>query len=73
MNFDLSLEILKYRIINSQRDTTILRNVSDYDEVLEIQLNHEGFIFTEDEVDHLFTICNESDVQSVIEKIIKLV
>lgn len=32
-----------------------------------------GFISTEDEVDHLFTICNESDVQTVIEKIIKLV
>lgn len=77
VNFDLPLEILKDRILNSHRDTTILRNVSNYDEVLDIQLKQtkkEGFIPpNEDEVNHLFTITNETDIQTVIEKIIKLV
>ncbi|WP_192797372.1 ATP-binding protein [Psychrobacillus glaciei] len=77
VNFNLPLEILKDRIINSHRDTTILRNVSNYNEVLEIQLKqtkNEGFNPpNEDEVNHLFSICNENDVQKVIEKIIKLI
>ncbi|MDF2066530.1 AAA family ATPase [Bacillus sp. Cr_A10] len=77
VNFDLPLEILKDRIINSHRDTTILRNVSNYDQVLDIQLKQtkiKGFIPpTEDEVDHLFTITNETDIKTVIEKIINLV
>ena len=77
VNFDLPIDILKDRIINSHRDITTLRNVSNYNEVLEIQLKqteNEGFISpNKDEVDRLFTISNETDVQTVIEKIIKLV
>ncbi|MEK3953785.1 AAA family ATPase [Psychrobacillus sp. FSL K6-1464] len=77
VNFDLPIDILKDRIINSHRDITPLRNVSNYNEVLEIQLkqteNEEFISPNKDEVDHLFTISNETDVQTVIEKIIKLV
>ncbi|WP_102275544.1 ATP-binding protein [Cytobacillus massiliigabonensis] len=77
VNFDFPLDKIKCRIVNSDRDLTILRNVKNYDEILNIQLNQtekEDFIRpTEEEANYLFTITKECEVQSVVESIINII
>ncbi|MFJ7827482.1 AAA family ATPase [Psychrobacillus sp. NPDC096623] len=77
VNFEIPDYILKERITNSERSTSILRVASTFDEVLSRQLEETdtGDIVApnEEEADYLFVIKDSDDIQSVIQKIIETV
>lgn len=76
VDFDIPDHILKERIRKSRRSTTILRTVSSFEEVLAQQQNenHINNMVTpsKSEADHLFSIKNADEIESVISKIIEL-
>ena len=76
VNFDIPEQVLKERVVESQRSTTILRTASTFEDVLTRQQNEteDGDVITpiEGEADHLFVIKNAEEVQSVIRKIVNL-
>lgn len=77
VHFDIPEAILMERIALSQRDTSILRTVSTFEQVLVQQQAGDGekTIATpgKSEADHLFTIKNEADTESVIQNILDIV
>ena len=76
VNFNIPEQVLRDRVNNSRRTTTILRTVPTFKEVLTRQDNetNQGDVIEprEGEADHLFTIQDADDVQSVIQKIVNL-
>jgi predicted kinase len=76
VNFDLPNYVLKERIAKSNRSKNVLRVASIFEEVLtrqENETNKEDIIAPiEGEADHLFTIKNSDDIQSVIERIVNI-
>lgn len=76
VNFEFPDHILKERITNSERSTSILRVASTFDEVLSRQraeTNRNDIIApTEEEADHLFVIKTSDEVMSVILKIVDI-
>ncbi|MDN7240891.1 AAA family ATPase [Planococcus sp. N028] len=71
--FDIPNHVLEERIQKSQRNTTILRTVSSFEEVF-IHQNKESqengrMAPTKEEADHLFVIRTDKDVEDVISKI----
>ena len=74
VNFDISEDVLKNRIVKSQRSTTILRTASNFDQVHKQQQyeSNKGDVFApiEGEANHLFVIKNTDEVQVVIQEII---
>lgn len=76
VNFEIPDCILEERIKESQRDKTILRTMSSFEEVL-IQQKKDSFLEkknapTEKEADHLFSIKSRRDFDIVISKITEL-
>lgn len=72
VNFDISEQVLQERVTTSQRNTSILRTVSSFEDVLIRQRNEEVLSPTEEEADHLFVIRNTSEVPSVIREITEI-
>ena len=77
VNFDIPEEVLKARVAISQRNTTILRTASNFEEVLTRQDDDtkkaDVIAPIEGEADHLFVIKNTDEVQSVIRKVINCI
>lgn len=77
VHFDIPDDVLKDRVIHSQRSTNILRGAfKNFEEVL-IRQQAETFIQdvvdpTEDEADHLFVIKNNDEINLVIQEIIHI-
>lgn len=76
VNFKIPEHVLRDRVNHSHRSTTILRTVSTFEEVLIRQHNetNQGEVIEPKtgEADHLFTIQDTDDVQSVIQIIVNL-
>lgn len=76
VNFDIPDSILEERVLKSQRNTTILRTVSSFGEVLTQQQSEtckENFtVPAKNEADHLFTIQNAWEIEKVIQEIIEI-
>ncbi|OED33151.1 hypothetical protein BHE17_12095 [Planococcus maritimus] len=76
VNFDIADEVLKARIDRAERDTSILRTVSSFYEVLNGQqaesLGNPGVIPAPGEADHLFTVATEQQIEAATLKICEL-
>ncbi|MFJ5769740.1 AAA family ATPase [Psychrobacillus sp. NPDC093180] len=72
VNFNISDNILKERVRNSQRDTSVLRTALTFDEVLRRQQSEDVTVPIKGETDHLLTINHENEVQMVIQEIIHI-
>jgi predicted kinase len=76
VNFDIPDDVLKARVIQSQRSTNIFRNASTYEELLKRQQNDslkdDVTDPVEEEADHLFVIKDNEDVPFVIQKIVQI-
>lgn len=76
VNFEIPDYILKERIMNTKRSTSILRVATTFDEVLSRQQaeTNRGDILapSKEEADHLFVIKAPEEVQSVIQKIVAI-
>lgn len=76
VHFDIPDEVLHRRVMNSQRSTSILRSVYNFEEVLlrqhaESQL--ENFVDPEEgEADHLFIIKDNEEAATVMREIIHI-
>jgi adenylate kinase family enzyme len=77
VNFDISDDILKERVANSQRSKSIFRSASSFTEVLNRQLaeseKNDLIEPIEGEAKHLIVINDSDEVQSVIQRIINLI
>ncbi|ASV67090.1 AAA family ATPase [Cytobacillus sp. FSL W7-1323] len=77
VNFDIPDEILKERVINSKRNTNILRGAySNFEQVLirqQAESLHEDVVDPgEGEADYLYIIKNSKEVNSTIKEIVKI-
>lgn len=76
VNFDMADEVLKTRIDQAGRDTSILRTVSSFKDILVRQkaesVGNPGVIPSLDEADYLFTVANEQQIEAVISAIHEL-
>lgn len=76
VHFDIPEDVLLERVIKSQRSLDILRNASNFEEVLVRQqaetLNGEAVDPIEGEADYLIVIRDNADVNSVIQKIVHI-
>jgi len=74
VNFEIPEHVLNERVSNSQRSTSILRTVSNFEDVLTRQQDEtdEGDVIApvDGEANHLFVIKNADDIQSVVRKIV---
>ena len=73
--FDIPDDVLKARVIQSQRSTNIFRGAyTNFEEVLARQQAEKEDIVnpTEDEADYLFVIKDNDEVNAVIQKIIQI-
>lgn len=74
VNFDMADELLETRIDQSGRDTSILRTVSSFQDVLKRQqaesIDNPGVTPTPDEADFLIHVANEQQVEDAISDII---
>ena len=73
--FDIPDDVLKARVIQSQRSTNIFRGAySNFEEVLARQQAEKEDIVnpSEDEADYLFVIKDNDEVNVVIQKIIQI-
>lgn len=77
VHFEIADEVLKERVKNSQRSTTILRTASNFEEVLnrqELETNKGDIIPPhEGEASHLFTINDSNEISAVIETIVSII
>lgn len=77
VNFEIPDDVLYERVENSQRNTSVLRTVSSFSDVLNRQQNetekNEVIDPIEGEADYLFVIRKSEDVQTVIQEIVKSV
>ena len=77
VHFEIADDVLKERVENSQRGTSILRTASNFGEVLNRQQRetNTGHIIApqEGEASHLLTINNSSEIRAVIEEIVSIV
>lgn len=73
VNFDMADEVLKTRIDQAGRDTSILRTVSSFKDVLKRQqaesVDNPGVTPTPDEADYLFHVANEQQAEAAISEI----
>lgn len=73
VNFDMADEVLKTRIDQAGRDTSVLRTVSSFKDVLVRQqaesVDNPGVTPTPDEADYLFSVTNEQQVEAAISDI----
>jgi deoxyadenosine/deoxycytidine kinase len=75
VHFDISEHILKERIAKSNRSTTVLRTASTFEEVLtrqEKEINKDVIAPINGEANLLFVINHPDEVQSVINRIVKI-
>lgn len=76
VNFDIADEVLEARIDRAGRDTSILRTVSSFYDVLERQrvesLEDPGVAPAPSEADYLFTVANEQQIEAAISAILEL-
>ncbi|KYG59460.1 AAA family ATPase [Planococcus maritimus] len=76
MNFDIADSVLEARIDRARRDTSILRTVASFCDVLERQrvesLEGPGVTPTPGEADYLFTVANEQQIEAAISAILEL-
>lgn len=76
VNFDVADEVLEARIDQAGRDTSILRTVSSFYDVLERQraesFENPGVTPAPGEADHLVTVATEQQVETAISKICEL-
>jgi predicted kinase len=72
IDFQIPEDILYKRIEISERNTTIFRTATSYEEVLERQKRAHGKGLSEGEAGHLLTIRGEEDVPRIIEMIKKI-
>jgi adenylate kinase family enzyme len=75
VHFDISEHILKERIAKSNRSTTVLRTATTFEEVLtrqEEETNKDVIAPIKGEAKHLFVINHPDEVQSVINRIVKI-
>lgn len=76
VNFDIADELLETRIDQSGRDTSILRTVSSFKDVLKRQqmesIDNPGVIPTPGEADYLFNVANEQQVEAAISDITEI-
>ena len=72
VNFNISDEILKERVKNSQRGTSVLRTALTFEEVLRRQRSEDVMAPLEGEADHLLTINHVNEVKLVIQQIIHI-
>lgn len=76
VNFDIADEILETRIDQTGRDTSILRTVSSFMNVLERQqmeaIGNPGVTPTPGEADYLFNVANEQQVEAAISDITEI-
>lgn len=74
VNFDMADELLETRIDQSRRDTSILRTVSSFHDILKRQqaesIDNPGVTPTPDEADFLIHVANEQQVEAAISDII---
>ncbi|RLJ90703.1 AAA family ATPase [Planococcus citreus] len=73
VNFDMADEVLKMRIDQAGRDTSVLRTVSSFEDVLVRQqaesVDNPGVTPTPDEADYLFSVTNEQQAEAAISEI----
>ncbi|WP_434399852.1 ATP-binding protein [Planococcus sp. 11815] len=73
VNFDMADEVLKTRIDQAGRDTSVLRTVSSFKDVLVRQqaesVDNPGVTPTPDEADYLFSVTNEQQAEAAISEI----
>jgi deoxyadenosine/deoxycytidine kinase len=75
VHFDISEHVLKERIAKSNRSTTVLRTASTFEEVLtrqEKEINRDVIAPINGEANLLFVINHPDEVQSVINRIVKI-
>lgn len=76
VNFDVADAVLEARIDRAQRDTSILRTVSSFKDVLKRQqaesIDNPGVTPTPGEADYLFTVANERQIETAISSIREL-
>lgn len=72
VSFDIPDEILKERIKSSQRDVSILRTVSSFEEVLAQQKDDCLVAGKEKDADYVFTIKEDLDLEKSIASILKI-
>lgn len=76
VHFDVPEHVLKERVLKSRRNTSILRTVSSFEEVLTQQQadNYKDDMIApaQDEADYLFVIKDVDEVESVLLKIIDI-
>ncbi|MFC7783432.1 MULTISPECIES: ATP-binding protein [unclassified Rossellomorea] len=76
VHLDIAERVLQARVANSERSTTIFRNATTFEEVLNRQQTDCYFkdvaAPVEGEADHLFVITHSDEVQNVIGKIINV-
>ncbi|WP_092505952.1 AAA family ATPase [Virgibacillus subterraneus] len=76
VHFNFPDHILQTRVTESQRSTNILRSASNFEEVLNRQqtdtLKEEVSDPKEGEADHLFVVEDNEEVESVIQRIIRI-
>lgn len=76
VNFDIAEDVLEARIDQAGRDTSILRTVASFYDVLERQraesLEGPGVTPAPGEADYLFTVANEQQIEAAISAIRKL-
>jgi len=74
VNFDMADELLETRIDQSGRDTSILRTVSSFHDILKRQqaesIDNPGVTPTPGEADYLIHVANEQQVEAAISDII---
>lgn len=77
VHFDIPEDILRARIAESSRSTTIFRSAFTFEDVLDKQqaesANADVTAPSEDEADYLFVISDRDELQGVIDGIINLV
>lgn len=73
VNFDMADEVLKTRIDQAGRDTSVLRTVSSFKDVLVRQqaesVDNPGVTPRPDEADYLFSVTNEQQAEAAISEI----
>ncbi|MUK90759.1 AAA family ATPase [Ornithinibacillus sp. L9] len=76
VHFDIPDHVLQARVTQSNRNTNIFRSASNFEEVLIRQqadsLTEDVTIPYEDEADHLFTVKDNQEVDSVIQRIVHI-